>query len=205
MLLIGAEPHDPLDAGAVVPAPVEQDHLARGGQVRHVALEVPLGLLALGGRGQGDDPADARAQVLGDALDHAALAGRVPSLEDDHDLEPFVLDPLQHLHKLDLEPEQLRLVALVPDLLRPRRRFGAAVSRRRPGFRGGRSLPCRCGRRRLGLALGCPGFLRLAHCPPPRTRMRGPVRPSQVESAIRIARSFSNPSRSLSVWTGVRV
>jgi hypothetical protein len=47
-LLLGAEAHHPLDAGAVVPGAVEQHDLAAGGQVRHVALEVPLGLLALG-------------------------------------------------------------------------------------------------------------------------------------------------------------
>jgi hypothetical protein len=32
-LLLGAEPHDPLDAGPVVPAAVEHDDLAGGGQV----------------------------------------------------------------------------------------------------------------------------------------------------------------------------
>ena len=34
VLLVGAEAHDALDAGAVVPAAVEQDHLAGGGQMR---------------------------------------------------------------------------------------------------------------------------------------------------------------------------
>ena len=43
------EAHDPLDAGAVVPGAVEEDHLAGGGQVLDVALEIPLALL-LGGR-----------------------------------------------------------------------------------------------------------------------------------------------------------
>ena len=55
------------------------------------------------------------------------LAGCVASLEDDDDLEPFVLDPFEHLHQLDLEPEQLFLVAPVLDLLRAGR-VGAAVS-----------------------------------------------------------------------------
>ena len=42
VLLVGAKAHHPLDAGAVVPAAVEQDDFAAGGQMRHVALEVPL-------------------------------------------------------------------------------------------------------------------------------------------------------------------
>ena len=49
VLVVGAEPHDAFDAGAVVPAAVEQHDLAGGGQVLDVALEVPLGALALGG------------------------------------------------------------------------------------------------------------------------------------------------------------
>ena len=42
VLVVGAEAHHALDAGAVVPAAVEQDDLAGGRQVRDVALEVPL-------------------------------------------------------------------------------------------------------------------------------------------------------------------
>src|SRR6266498_3853601 len=38
----GAEAENSLDAGPVVPAPVEQDHLARRRQLSDVALEVPL-------------------------------------------------------------------------------------------------------------------------------------------------------------------
>src|SRR5438093_4324243 len=49
VLLVGAEAHHPLDAGPVVPAAVEQHHLARRRQVLNVALEVPLRALFLGG------------------------------------------------------------------------------------------------------------------------------------------------------------
>ena len=56
VLRVGAEAHDALDAGAVVPAAVEHHHLAGGGQVRDVALEVPLRLLDLGRRAEGDRP-----------------------------------------------------------------------------------------------------------------------------------------------------
>ena len=85
VLLVGAEAHDPLDAGAVVPGPVEEHHLAGGRQVGDVALEVPLGLLAVGGRRQRRDARDAGAEVLGDPLDRRALARRVAALEDDDD------------------------------------------------------------------------------------------------------------------------
>jgi hypothetical protein len=53
VLLVGAEAHDVLDAGAVVPAAVEQDPLAGGRELGHVALEIPLRLLALGGDAEG--------------------------------------------------------------------------------------------------------------------------------------------------------
>ena len=54
-----AEAHHPLDAGAIVPAPVEQHDFAGCRKVRHIALEVPLGALALGRCREGDGPADA--------------------------------------------------------------------------------------------------------------------------------------------------
>ena len=41
-LLVGAEAHDPLDAGPVVPAAIEDDDLARGREVRDVPLDVHL-------------------------------------------------------------------------------------------------------------------------------------------------------------------
>src|SRR5918997_4730135 len=45
VLGLGAEPHDPLDPGAVVPTPIEENHLPGGGKMRDVALEIPLSLL----------------------------------------------------------------------------------------------------------------------------------------------------------------
>ena len=81
-----------------------------------VALEVPLGRLALGGLGERDVPRDARVHVLGDPLDRAALAGRVATLEDHHHAGAGVGHPLLHLHELLLEPEQLLLVQLLREL-----------------------------------------------------------------------------------------
>ena len=76
-----------LDTGAVVPTAVEEDDFPGGGEMRHVALKVPLGSLALGRRGEGHYAADAWIEALGDALDGAALAGGVASFENDDYLE----------------------------------------------------------------------------------------------------------------------
>ena len=121
VLLVGAEAHHPLDAAAVVPGAVEDDDLARRRQVGDVALEVPLGPLALGRGGQGDDGRAARVQRLGDALDRAALARRVAALEDHHDLQALLLDPVLQPDQLELQLGQPRLVDLALDPLRVRR------------------------------------------------------------------------------------
>jgi hypothetical protein len=54
--------------------------------VRHIALEIPLGLLAFGGRRECDDATGARIQPLRNALDNPALAGGIAPLEDHDDL-----------------------------------------------------------------------------------------------------------------------
>ena len=112
ILLLGAEAHDPFDAGAVVPAAIEQDHFAGRRQMRDIALEVPLGLFPLGRRAQRHHPAHAGVQTRGDALDGAALAGGVAAFEDHHDAQPFGLDPLLQLDQLDLQIAQFVLVEL---------------------------------------------------------------------------------------------
>ena len=110
VLLGRAEAEHVLDAGAVVPAAVEQDELAARRQVLDVALEVPLLALAFGRTRQRDDAGDARVEVLGDALDRAALARGVPALEDHHDAASRRARPLLNLHELRLEPHQLLLI-----------------------------------------------------------------------------------------------
>ena len=106
-LALGGEAHHPLDAGAVVPRAVEEHDLAAGGQVGDVALEVPLGLLALGRGGERDGADDAGVEALGDALDDAALAGAVAALEDDDDLLAVVDDPVLEADELGLEAQEL--------------------------------------------------------------------------------------------------
>ena len=107
VFLVGAEAHHPFDAGAIVPAAVEEHDLAAGRQVRDIALEVPLGALTLGRRRQRHGAADARIETLGDPFDGPPLARRVPSLEDDDQLELFGHDPVLELDELTLQAQQL--------------------------------------------------------------------------------------------------
>jgi hypothetical protein len=81
-----AEAHHPLHAGAVVPGPVVENDFARRGQMLDVALEVPLPALLVGGFVQRHDTGLARVQMLHEALDRAALAGRVAALEEHDEL-----------------------------------------------------------------------------------------------------------------------
>ena len=112
VLVLRAVAHHPLHAAAVVPGAVEEHDLAGCRQVRHVALEIPLRLLAVRRDAQRHHPRHPRVERVRDGLDGAALAGRVAPLEQDHDLEAGVADPLLHLDQLDLELGQLLLVLL---------------------------------------------------------------------------------------------
>jgi hypothetical protein len=60
------------NAGAIVPAPIEQDDLASRGQFPHIALEVPLPALLLVWRSKGDDTADPRVERIGNTLNDPA-------------------------------------------------------------------------------------------------------------------------------------
>ena len=124
VLVVGAEAHHALDAGAVVPGPVEQDHLARGRQVGDVALEVPLRpSRRRSGRGRATIRATRGLSALGDALDRPALAGGVAALEDHRRPGARGPDLLLLLDQLDLEPRELLLVVVEVDLARGLRRF----------------------------------------------------------------------------------
>src|ERR1019366_10770390 len=71
---LGAKTHDVLHACAVVPTAVEQRDFARGGQMRNVALKIPLLAFAFGRRSQRDNAAHYWVETLGDALYDTALA-----------------------------------------------------------------------------------------------------------------------------------
>ena len=108
--------HDPLDAGTVVPAAVEDHHFAAGGKALEIALHVHLALLAVGRRGQRHDPEDARTDPLGDRLDRAALAGRIPPFEDDDHALAGGLQPVLQVAEFGLKLAQFLLVDLAVEL-----------------------------------------------------------------------------------------
>src|SRR4029453_4086081 len=81
-------------------------------ELREIALEVDLALLALRGGGQGDGAKHARADAFGDALDHTPFAGGIATLEQNNDLGPGVLDPELQLDEFSLQALQLLLVGL---------------------------------------------------------------------------------------------
>src|SRR6476660_5614359 len=103
LLVLCAEAHDALNAGAVVPAPVEQNDLTGRGQFRYISLEIPLPALPLGRSGEGDNAADAGVQRICNALDDATLARCIPPLEDDAHLETIVPHILLQLDQFDLK------------------------------------------------------------------------------------------------------
>src|SRR6516164_7157334 len=113
IFVLCAEAHDALNAGAVVPTPVEQNDLTGRGQFGHIPLEIPLPALPLGRSGEGKDPADAGVQRICNALDDPTLARRVPALEDDAHLETVMPHTLLHLDQLDLEVHEFLDVVVI--------------------------------------------------------------------------------------------
>src|SRR5712671_6777599 len=127
VLPVGAEAHYSLDPGPVVPRAVKENDLARCWKVREIALHVDLGFLAVGGRGQCHVPVDARARASGDPANDAALARRVPALEDHDDASPLGSDPGLQAGKLDLKIGQLFLEFSAAHLTGPGRRLSCLV------------------------------------------------------------------------------
>src|ERR1700716_2519926 len=112
VLALGAESHHVFDAGAVVPAAIEDDDLAGRRKPFDVALHEQLRLLAIRRRRQRDRAKDPRAYALGQGLDGAALAGGIAPLEHDDDARALRFDPILQMAELDLKPAQLLLVIL---------------------------------------------------------------------------------------------
>ena len=76
----------------------------------HVALEVPLDPLAIGGRAKRDGSHDAWTCLFGDTLDRSALAGGVAALKHDHDAQALVGNGPLELGQLLLQSCQLLLI-----------------------------------------------------------------------------------------------
>jgi hypothetical protein len=75
--------------------------------MRYAALKIPLGAFALAGSRQRRDPADARIEALRHPLDDPAFSRRVAALEEDHDLQLVVHDPVLQFHEFALQTKQL--------------------------------------------------------------------------------------------------
>ena len=116
ILLLGAEAHHMLDAGAVVPTAVEDHDLAGGREMLHVPLHVHLALFPIRRGGQRDNAKHARADALGDGADGPALARAVASLEHDDDAQPLGLHPLLERAELGLKASKFLLVLLAIQL-----------------------------------------------------------------------------------------
>src|SRR6185503_864633 len=87
-------------------------------QVRQISLNVHLRFLPLRGGRKGHHTKYARAHSGGDGLDRAALAGAVPSLEDDADLLALVPHPFLKLDQLYVQLAQAALVVLALETAR---------------------------------------------------------------------------------------
>ncbi len=107
-----AESHDIFNAGAVVPATVEDHDFAAGRELLDIALDEQLGFLPIGRRGQGADTEYPGAHLFGQGFDGAALAGGIAAFEDDDHLQLLGFHPFLEMAKLDLELLQLFLVVL---------------------------------------------------------------------------------------------
>ena len=112
VFLDGAEAHDALDAGAVIPTAVEENDLARRREVGDIALEIPLRpLTAVRGR-QRSHSANAGIHALRNAFDDSTFACGIAAFEYDDDLFPCFYDPVLELHQLTLEAEEFAEIGL---------------------------------------------------------------------------------------------
>src|SRR6516164_9466615 len=98
------------DAGAVIPAAIENDDFTGSGKVLHISLHVHLRLLSVGGRRQGDNPENARADALGEGPNCAAFSSSITAFKNDDDAETFELDPILKLAEFALQAAKLFLI-----------------------------------------------------------------------------------------------
>src|SRR5271169_1316768 len=113
MLLLGAEAHDMLDPGAIVPTPIEQHDFTARWQLRYVTLEIPLAPLLLGRCAERDNPANPWVEALSNALYHAALARCVAPLEQHADPQAVQPHPFLQLNQFELQMDQFLDVMVV--------------------------------------------------------------------------------------------
>src|SRR4029453_17112135 len=97
--------------------PIEDNDLARGWEVRHVALHVHLALLAVGWSRNARDPENSRADSLRDGFNRAPFARAITAFKHDDDTQSFVFYPVLKQAELRLKPEQLFFVIFSLPLL----------------------------------------------------------------------------------------
>ena len=116
MLFLRTKAHHVLNAGAVIPAPVEDDDFTSGGQLFNVALSMELRLLPLGRRRKSDHAKYTRAHTFHDALDDATFPGGVSPFENDDNTGVGRLDPVLELDQFNLQVENFGLIVLFIEL-----------------------------------------------------------------------------------------
>ena len=116
VLLRGAEAHDTLNAGTVVPGAVENHDLTSSRQLFDITLEVPLTLLTASRSRQGLNTTGTGVQVLRDALNGRPLASSVTPLHHDDNSGTGFYHPLLHFDELRLELFELGLISLLVEL-----------------------------------------------------------------------------------------
>jgi hypothetical protein len=112
MFIGRAEAHHFLDAGAVVPGPVEQHDFTGSGQVLNVSLEIPLSALNVAWLFKSDDPSPSWIEMFHETFDGSSLSRGVAPLEENHHLLFRRFDPSLHFEQFHLQVVLLLLVAL---------------------------------------------------------------------------------------------
>src|SRR4029079_5016361 len=91
--LVGArEALDSLDQHSAIPGAVEDRDRAARRQPPPEAVEIVVGLVVAGRRGDRVDDIAARGELFGDSLDASALAGCVPAFEHSYDWSLLLVD-----------------------------------------------------------------------------------------------------------------
>ena len=136
VFLLGAEAHDALHPGPVVPTPVKQHDFPSGGQVDHIALEVPLRSFCIRRFAKRHHAAATRVERLGNALDRTTLPSSVTTFKQHHQFLARGLDPVLHFHQFHVQFVQLGFILLALHLESTRCVSRSTCSRRWAGDNG---------------------------------------------------------------------
>lgn len=119
VLVLRAKAHHVLDAGAIIPAAIENNDFTRRGKMRHVTLQINLSLFTVGRCWQRDNAKDARADAFSDGADGAALACTVAAFKENDDAEAFVFYPFLKFAEFGLKASQFLFILFAFQFFRP--------------------------------------------------------------------------------------